>query len=102
MCALDTGIGGPDPPLGAGAPERDRQRGHRAWLPDPGARADPQGDPRAARPCSGAVGDAACSRSQRASMRVDSRLDPPAGFPNGGAIPRPRRSPSPFRSRSFP
>jgi hypothetical protein len=70
MCALDTGIGGPDPPLGAGAPERDRQRGHRAWLPDPGARADPQGGPRTARACYGAGGDAACSRSRRAQIRV--------------------------------
>ncbi|KAJ1469904.1 hypothetical protein T484DRAFT_1849968 [Baffinella frigidus] len=31
--AFEGGIDGPDPPLGEGAPERERQRGHRAWLP---------------------------------------------------------------------
>jgi hypothetical protein len=30
---IDPGIDGPDPPLGAGGPERVQERGHRAWLP---------------------------------------------------------------------
>ena len=80
--ALEGGIDGPDPPLGAGALGRERQRGHRPWLPDPGARADPLDGPRAARPCSVPGGHAACSQSQRASVCVEWRLETPASFPN--------------------
>ena len=44
--APEGGVDGPDPPLGAGSLERERQR---AWLPGPGARADALDGPRAAR-----------------------------------------------------
>ena len=97
MGALDAGFDRPGHPHGAGAPERVRQGGHRAWLPDPGARVDPRGGPRTARPCSGAGGDAACSRSESARMSVVCRLVSPDGFPDGGAIPSSSTQPSRFR-----
>ena len=50
MGVLDNEIDRLGHPHGVGAPERVRQGGHRAWLPDPGARADPRGGPRTARP----------------------------------------------------
>ena len=59
MGALDSEIDRLGHLHGAGTPERVRQGGHRAWLPDPGARADSRGGPRTARPCSGTGGDAA-------------------------------------------
>ena len=94
MGALDSGIDKLGHLHGAGAPERVRQGGHRAWLPDPGARADPRGGPRTARPYYGAGGDAACSRSERARMSIVCRRLFPDGFLDGGAIPSSSTQPS--------
>ena len=94
MGALDSGIDRLGHLNGAGAPERVRQGGHRAWLPDPGARADPRGGPRTARPYYGAGGDAACSRSERARMSIVCRRLFPDGFLDGGAIPSSSTQPS--------
>ena len=94
MGALDNGIDILGHLHGAGSPERVHQGGHRAWLPDPGARADPRGGPRTARPCSGAGGDAACSRSEKTRMSVVCRRVSPDGFLNGGAIPSSSTQPS--------
>ena len=94
MGALDSGIDKIGHLHGAGAPERVCQGVHRAWLPDPGARADPRGSPRTARPCSGAGGDATCSRSERARMNIVFRRVSPDGFLDGGAIPSSSTQPS--------
>jgi hypothetical protein len=97
MGALDAGMDRPGHPHGAGASERVRQCGLRAWLPGSWRGCGSSPWAREARPRFGDGGDAACSRSGRARMSVVCHLVSPDGFSDGGAIPSASTQPSRFR-----